>query len=56
MRVFSLPHRRLDRTIDVSANEVFQVAISAANAYFATAADDGALTLFRLSDASLIVV
>jgi WD40 repeat protein len=50
VRVFSVASQRLERIISVAKGEVFQVVISASLGYFATATDDGALTLFRLSD------
>jgi WD40 repeat protein len=50
VRVLSVTARSLLRTIGVAKGEVFQVAVSIPLAYFATVSDDGALTLFRVSD------
>lgn len=42
------------RKLDVSDGEVFQVAISNDNSYFAAASGDGVVSLFRLGDFELI--
>jgi WD40 repeat protein len=55
VRVFSVPERSLIKTIGVAKGEVFPVTVATSLGYFATVADDGALTLFRVSDCEQIV-
>jgi WD40 repeat protein len=50
VRIFSLTENGLLHTIEVGLGEVFQVAISNSNEYFAAAAGDGVLSLFQFAD------
>jgi WD40 repeat protein len=54
VRLLSVPEGAVVRTIEVIKGEVFQLAVSNALQYFGAVSDDGALTLFRLSDCERI--
>jgi WD40 repeat protein len=54
VRIFSVTQGALLHTIEVGTGEVFQVALSASNAYFVAAAGDGVLSLYQLSSLDLL--
>jgi WD40 repeat protein len=54
VRIFSLAQQILGNTIDVGSGEVFQVCVANRGDFFAAVSGDGFLSLYRLSNLTLI--